>query len=158
MPGIYEQEVLNLSYSKTTRILGFNDEFKFLSNFYPSPFIYAGFTWPHVEAAYQAHKTENKDDWREFLFLSGAQAKKKGGDVLLRKDWNDIKLQLMYELVYAKFASNPILEEMLLVTGDVYLEETNWWHDRYWGVSYGKGENHLGKILMIVRDKLRSKK
>jgi predicted NAD-dependent protein-ADP-ribosyltransferase YbiA (DUF1768 family) len=33
------------------------------------------------------------------------------------------------------------------------LKELNTWHDVFWGVDYktDKGENKLGKILMVVR-------
>ena len=36
------------------------------------------------------------------------------------------------------------------------LEEGNRWHDTFWGIDQntGKGENHLGKILMKVRDEI----
>jgi hypothetical protein len=38
------------------------------------------------------------------------------------------------------------------------LVEGNRWGDQFWGVDLrtGLGENHLGKILMKVRDELRS--
>lgn len=32
--------------------------------------------------------------------------------------------------------------------------EENSWRDTYWGVCKGVGENHLGKILMKIRDEL----
>jgi predicted NAD-dependent protein-ADP-ribosyltransferase YbiA (DUF1768 family) len=36
----------------------------------------------------------------------------------------------------------------------VELIEGNWWGDTYWGVCNGVGENHLGKLLMKIRDYL----
>ena len=44
------------------------------------------------------------------------------------------------------------LYAMLKATGDAVLVEGNWWRDDFWGVYEGKGQNILGKILMIVRD------
>ena len=35
------------------------------------------------------------------------------------------------------------------------LVEGNDWHDRFWGVCRGQGKNHLGKLLMRVRESLR---
>ena len=35
------------------------------------------------------------------------------------------------------------------------LIEGNVWNDTFWGVCNGKGHNHLGKILMKVRDEIR---
>ena len=45
---------------------------------------------------------------------------------------------------------------MLLATGEEYLVEGNTWGDKYWGVCGGIGLNHLGKLLMQVRDELES--
>lgn len=33
----------------------------------------------------------------------------------------------------------------------------NYWKDTYWGVCNGVGENHLGKLLMKIREKLKEK-
>jgi len=67
----------------------------------------------------------------------------------------------MYDIVYNKFSQNEDLKEKLLNTGEIYLEEGNWWHDNYWGQCNCyrcrniHGLNKLGKILMQVRDELR---
>jgi predicted NAD-dependent protein-ADP-ribosyltransferase YbiA (DUF1768 family) len=53
-----------------------------------------------------------------------------------------------------KFSRNPELRVKLLNTGDLQLVEGNYWGDTFWGVCNGKGENHLGKILMRVRKEL----
>ena len=60
----------------------------------------------------------------------------------------------MYEIVKDKFSRNPELRVKLLNTGDIELIEGNYWGDTFWGVCNGKGENHLGKILMRVRKEL----
>lgn len=51
--------------------------------------------------------------------------------------------------------SEPKLRSQLLSTGTAELVEGNWWNDRYWGVCNGRGENHLGKILMRIREELK---
>ncbi len=61
----------------------------------------------------------------------------------------------MYRLLRAKFTQNSEIRQKLLDTGSAYLEETNYWHDTFWGVYNGNGENHLGKLLMLVRDEIR---
>ena len=50
------------------------------------------------------------------------------------------------------------LKSKLLSTGDCLLEEGNWWGDKFWGVDIKtrEGENHLGKIIMQVREELRN--
>ena len=60
----------------------------------------------------------------------------------------------MAEIVRAKFMQNPSLKLKLAATEDVHLEEGNAWGDTYWGVCDGIGENHLGKILMCLRESL----
>jgi len=69
----------------------------------------------------------------------------------LREDWDEAKLDVMFTLTMSKF-SNPALKELLLATGDLILVEGNNWGYRFWGVSRGSGLNHLGEILMTVRD------
>ncbi len=61
----------------------------------------------------------------------------------------------MLEVVRAKFRVN-VLAEKLLATGDDELVEHNTWDDSFWGTCNGEGENHLGKILMKVRQELRN--
>lgn len=84
-------------------------------------------------------------------------AKRMGRRLALRPDWEDIKLHVMETLVREKFARHPDLAKQLLATGDVELVERNHWGDTFWGVCNGRGENHLGRILMLVRDELRSR-
>lgn len=65
-----------------------------------------------------------------------------------------VRDKIMYDLNVIKF-SNPYLKNLLMLTGDKYLEETNWWRDDYWGVWEGNGLNKLGRILMKIRDELK---
>jgi ribA/ribD-fused uncharacterized protein len=75
--------------------------------------------------------------------------------VKLRSDWTEIRLEIMEKIVRAKFWQNPHLARKLVATGDQKLVEGNRWNDTFWGVCRGVGENHLGKILMRVREELR---
>ena len=58
--------------------------------------------------------------------------------------------------VREKFNNNDELKEMLISTGDEELIEGNHWHDVFWGICNGKGENNLGKILMQVRSEIKN--
>jgi ribA/ribD-fused uncharacterized protein len=136
-------------------VKGFFYDYRFLSNFHPCTVQWAGMTFPSVENAYQAAKCQNDSDTERFLSLTPNQAKHLGRKVELRKDWDDIKLELMYLFNHQKFVSNPELKALLLETGERYLEETNYWYDTFWGVCKGTGENHLGKILMRIREELK---
>jgi hypothetical protein len=133
----------------------FQDEYRFLSNFYYSKILYEGIEYPSVEHAFQAAKTLDKE---LRLFMSKMKScndvKGYGRKVDLREDWEQVKLQVMYDLVKIKFTSNNYLKQKLIETENEELIEGNYWNDFYWGICNGKGENHLGKILMKVRKEL----
>jgi len=132
----------------------FEGENRFLSNFYPSPVMYRGIVYPSVECAFQAAKTLDTKVRAEFAQLTAAQAKSHGRRVKLREDWESVKLEIMEILLRRKFKDST-LRAKLLATGQEQLIEGNWWHDTFWGVCNGVGENHLGRLLMRVRDEIR---
>jgi N-glycosidase YbiA len=132
----------------------FNGEYRFLSNFYPAPVEYEGDLYPCVENGYQAAKTEIKTLRRPFLTVSPGKAKYLGRKLPLRKDWDKQKEQFMELLLFEKFSRHRDLGDKLLATGTASLVEGNWWHDHFWGVCNGVGQNRLGILLMRVRAKI----
>lgn len=145
----------------------FSGEYEFLSNFAPISFYYKGIRYLNSEAAFQSEKyvgnTEEETlEYREkhFSKASPSQAKKLGRSIDLRSDWEDVKDEVMLDIVRAKFDQNKYWAKKLMETYDKYLEEGNWWHDNYWGVCYCekcqdiRAKNKLGKILMKVRKEL----
>ena len=110
-----------------------------------------GLSYPTCEHAFQAFKT--LDVVQHELIRTcptPGQAKKLGRKVLLREGWNDVRDDFMRKFVKLKF-ENPILRELLIMTLDAELIEGNEWHDSYWGVYRGVGQNRLGVILMNER-------
>ena len=93
----------------------------------------------------------------QFATHRSNEAKRLGRHVQLRPNWENVKLPIMEDIVRAKFTQNEDLKELLLATGDLVLEEGNTWHDTFWGVDAKtrEGTNHLGRILMRVRQELR---
>lgn len=137
----------------------FRGHYRFLSNYFSASVTYDGLLFPTVEHAYQATKTLDPEE-RERIrsYEKPGQAKRRGKKVVLRPDWEAVKFPLMEDLVSQKFTKNGHLGNALLATGDRPLIEGNTWGDRIWGVDeQGVGENHLGRILMKVRDELRKK-
>lgn len=132
-------------------VKGFFGKYRFLSNFHLAEVYFEGLKYPSTEHAYQAAKSLDENIRKEFLELTCAKAKNKGQEILMREDWDIIKYDVMFSVVYDKFFRHKDLRQLLLETGDKYLEETNHWNDTYWGVCNGKGQNNLGKILMQVR-------
>lgn len=133
----------------------FKDEFHFLSNFHAAYLLYEGVVWPTSEHAYQAMKSKDENQRLNIAMMDlPSQAKAYARTLTRRVDWDDVKLDIMEEIVRCKFAQNPHLADKLLATADLEIIEGNTWGDTFWGVCNGKGENHLGKILMKIRDEL----
>lgn len=145
----------------------FRDEYRWLSNFWfaeitigahtpwNDPLIYV-FKSKTNEHAYQALKAQHKSD---FLWICAkdmpGQAKRGGKEITLRADWDEVKLDIMYDINRAKYTQHRDLRAKLINTGEEELVEVNSWFDTFWGVCNGKGENHLGKILMRIREELK---
>jgi len=135
----------------------FYHDYRFLSNFYLVPIVWENDTYRSVEHAYQAAKSlDFKYRERIRLLHSPAAARSLGKKAELREDWEQVKVDIMRELVSQKFQV-PYLRVKLRATGSAALIEGNWWHDTFWGKCYcdkhnWAGENILGKILMEVRN------
>lgn len=145
--------------SSKYEITVFRGAYAFLSNFYESPMIFHGISYQSAEAAFQAQKCLTDEEKQEFTEVTPTKAKRKGRQVSLRSDWEEVRVGLMEEIIRAKFTENETLKAMLLATGDAELKEGNTWNDTFWGIDSktGKGENNLGKILMKVRGELKLK-
>lgn len=135
----------------------FSREYRFLSNFYPSPIEIDGIEFPTVEHAYQAWKCLFKKDARKIAQAkTPGEAKKLGRQIKHTKaNWHEKKIQAMAKLVLQKFKTHSDLKDKLLATGNAKLVEGNTWNDFFWGVCGGQGDNWLGKILMNVRQRLK---
>ena len=136
----------------------FDGEHRFLSNFHvqDKPIVVDGLVFDSVEAAYQAAKTLDPVARARFQELTPFESKKFGRRLDLREDWEDVKVGIMEELVRYKFNSDNQLAQKLIETFPAMLVEGNWWGDRFWGVCRKNhaGQNHLGRILMKVREEL----
>lgn len=143
---------------ESASIKRFSGAHAFLSNFYPSPVLYDGQTWPTAEHAFQAAKTTSKAHRHAIRIApSPGTAKRLGREVPLRPDWDRIKCDVMLEILRSKFR-DPALAAALLATGDAELIEGNYWGDEYWGrvnMGDGPGLNRLGELLMQVREEMR---
>jgi ribA/ribD-fused uncharacterized protein len=133
----------------------FRGKYDFLSNFYIASIKYDGISYTNNESAFQAQKITDYKEQEQFWVSSPSDAKRLGRRVNLRSDWEQVKDEIMYEIVKSKFTQNPELKQKLIDTGYEELVEGNTWNDTYWGVCRGKGKNKLGQILMRVRNELR---
>lgn len=130
--------------------------YQFLSNFHPVQFVHDGRLWSTSEHAYQAAKCANRDDFEKFLNprLTAGQAKRLGRQVVMRANWDQVKIAVMRDILRSKFKT-PECRKLLLATGDAILTEGNTWGDTFWGVCDGKGLNVLGRLLEQIRNEIR---
>lgn len=133
-----------------------------LSNFAPATVTLDGMVYPTVEHAYCAAKTVDPTE-RERIraTTTPGKAKRAGRKLVVRADWEQVKLSVMGELVRQKFTENWQAASLLALSGNARLVEGNNWHDRFWGECSGcragctaNGLNHLGEILMAQRRQL----
>lgn len=145
----------------------FDGRYSFLSNFYPCLIEHQGISYKSVEAYYVAMKIKDDQivngvfmpwiDIREYIatITNPGTVKRLGRKLKIRKDWDVIKLSVMEYGIVQKFKDEK-LKEMLLLTKNEELVEGNFWHDNFYGQcsceKCGVGQNHLGKILMRIRN------
>ena len=138
----------------------FDNEYAFLSNFYESPFEVDGITYPTVEHFFQAMKSKDVEGRKKIAAApTPGKAKRLGRTIELRKDWEEIKVDVMKFGLTEKFRI-PKLREKLLATGNEELIEGNFHHDNTWGnclcakCQNKPGRNMLGMLLMKVREEI----
>lgn len=134
----------------------FEDEYSFLSNFYTLYVTYQGSLYPSVGHAFTASKTR---DMGKRLQIATAVTAREIINIerkLPKQEWftEDYQLQTMKELLTQKF-SVPAIRKLLASTGSQELVYGNS-PDEFWGINErtGVGHNHLGKLLMEVRNSL----
>lgn len=131
------------------------------SNFSLHPIEIEGTEWPTVEHYYQSQKFVGSEDEIIIPLIHAASTPEEAAALgrcstrKLRSDWDIVKTDVMRAGVLKKFLTHTDIREVLLVTGDEILVE-NSPIDYFWGCGADKtGENHLGKILMSVREQIR---
>lgn len=143
-------------------------QYRFLSNFYKVDVLYRGIVYPSCEHAYMSAKSDEeveidgvKYNWKDFCRNPKNTPSKVKGEsrfLILSDKWESIKNLVMEECLIDKFSREP-LRSMLLATGTQNIQEGNWHGDIYWGVDLrvnpNIGENHLGRLLMQIRDEIR---
>jgi ribA/ribD-fused uncharacterized protein len=126
------------------------------SNFEPCEVELDGEVYPTVEHAYQAAKSLRPEDRAKIRRArTPGMAKKLGRVFGLRRDWEEIKFDVMRGLLEQKFVQEPWRSRLLEHQGEIV--EWNYWHDKIWGMCVctdcrGKGANHLGRLMTEIRE------
>jgi hypothetical protein len=135
-----------------------SDLTRWLSNFYPCDITFEGKTYTSIEHAYMSAKSLDPN-WKQFCIETEdpRAVKKRSREIKLIPEWENIKVDVMRECVTQKFSKEPFRSK-LLDTKNEYIQEGNWWNDRFWGVDLKSnppvGKNMLGILIMEVRSNL----
>lgn len=137
----------------------FKGEYDYLSNRYACKFVWQGLRYGNAEAAFQSSKCTDETGRKVFCNCSADKAALKGKDIVPASGWENERLDIMESILTAKFEQNPSLMKRLLDTGNTLLINGNSKRETFWGIDLysWQGENNLGKILMTIRDKEKSK-
>ena len=146
---------------KFNEFIGFYPrEFFVFDNFSSFRVLVDDVLYPTVEHAYQAIKflesaPEIAKEITECYSAHDAQKIAYANKDKQRKDWDDIKLDVMEKLLRLKLDQNPYVKKKLLQTGDLLICEDSP-KDSFWGIGYNRdGRNELGKLWMKLRDEIR---
>ena len=136
----------------------FRGKYMCFSNFYHKEFMFHTIRCKTAEHMFQAMKAINSLDFKLILNTkTPGQAKRMGRELInIKSDWENTKVDIMYDIVKCKFEQDPDALAVLLSTGNTPIIEGNTWGDRTWGAVKNaedkwEGKNYLGKILMILR-------
>lgn len=128
----------------------------FLSNFYPCTFTCKGRVWSSSEHFYQAHKFIHHPEIFELVRQAPTceECYKLAWSfkASFREDWKDIRDEIMWEALVAKFTQNPTLLLQLRETAGKVLVENSLKDNHYGCGEEGLGLNILGKMLMVLRE------
>lgn len=129
------------------------------SNFSLAPIIVDNKLWGTSEHYYQAHKydiLEHQEYVRSAKSPEEAAKRGRQKDLPKRKNWKQVKDQIMYKALVAKYTQHKSLKRLLLSTGSApIIEHTA--RDKYWGdAGDGSGLNKLGKMLVDIREKIKA--
>lgn len=134
-------------------------DFYVLSNFSAFTLKLGRFTYPTSEHAYQAQKFIGVAHgvWESIAFAPSAHIAFKIAEQyasLRRPDWNDVKINVMRDILGAKADQHEYVRRKLIQSGTRTLIE-NSWRDDFWGWGAdGQGQNMLGKLWMALRSSL----
>lgn len=127
----------------------FRGKYSWLSNFAVCTVEYKGDKFKTLENAYQAAKSDDASIRKQFTIISPVVAKRRGRQIKVRADWEDVKVRIMRELLVQKFAIPYYRTKLEEITEPIVEENT--WHDEFWGVCNGHGQNILGKLIEEIK-------
>ena len=148
---------------KMDEVIGFYPrEFYPLDNFSSFKVEWNGYLYSSVEEAYQAASFMTSDEElvekvKHSHSADEAQRIAYSNRDKQRKDWNEVKVSIMEELLRLKIEQNPYVLKKLLQTEDYMIVEDSP-KDDFWGWGANRdGNNQLGKLWMKLREEYKNK-
>lgn len=137
------------------QVFFYEQDYYVLSNFSSFTLQWKGLRFDTSEAAYHWEKYPDQPAIQEAIRIapSAHEAYRIAAvnKALRRSDWDDIKVEIMRDILYAKVEQHEYVRRKLLATGERELVE-NSWRDDFWGWGPNRdGENELGKLWMDIR-------
>ena len=131
-------------------------ELGYLANYSNHSFFDNGIFYKTVEHYYQSHKFDDEKLINKILACdTPKEASNIGRDRNNKKKDDFDKLSVMYQGLYLKFSQNKDIRSKLIETRNKTIREMSV-KESYWGVGPNlDGENHIGKLLMQVRDNIK---
>lgn len=156
-----EVKMENHKLDTDTQVFFYEQDFYVLSNFSSFRVLWEGIDFDTSEAAYHWEKFPHSDVIKHAIRTarSGHEAFKIAERFSKdkRKDWDEVKFDIMRSILLAKVEQHEYVKRKLLATGNRELIEDSW-RDNVWGWGPNKdGQNMLGKIWMSIRDELLNK-
>jgi hypothetical protein len=148
----------NRKIDNDEQIFFYEQDFYVFSNFSSFKLIWQGIEFDTSEAAYH---------WSKFMYcekiqkeiLSAKSAHEafkiaEKNKFFIRKYWNEVKISVMEDILWAKVKQHPYVFKKLIESGKRELIEDSWRDDFWgWGESHN-GRNELGKLWMKIRKKI----
>lgn len=132
----------------------FDNEYIFLSNYYPQNITYKGITYNCAMNAYYGQLISDNLQKKAIANATPSRALSMVINSISKIDYSQEEQDnIMYEILKVKFSDSK-LKNLLLQTNQEPLNNNINWEDTYWGICNDEGDNKLGKLLMKLRDEL----
>lgn len=151
---------MNHKLDTDKQVFFYEQDFYVLSNFSSFSLKWKGLRFDTSEAAYHWEKFAATAPFiaeKILLAISAHEAFKiaEANKHLRRPNWDDIKVEIMRDILRAKVEQHEYVRRKLIETGDRELIEDSW-RDDFWGWGPNKdGKNMLGKLWMYIREELK---